>query len=513
MEDGGDGRLYNALRLRATLCAWFLRKKYFCISLKDSPAARRILPMNTLRRLVATVFGNISWQPPGWMFSAGQSVRRHRRIAAIALLVAALGGAGAWRGHAWLEKRQRQARVAQRVQAAKAEKAGAVGAANGTIGTNGANGANGAVAPKSVIPAGPQSISIHANAIPVTNLEKDLHPAQLCIWFGGGVAPVNSAGGPVTSGIHMDPPVEGTWNWQGDQQLLFTPKNDWAASQKYHITFDKSAFSPNVVLDHYSVDATTPPFTASVTRLEFSQDPKNPGLKQIVATVEFSHSIATGDAGKYVTLAMEGGSPVFDSNGAPFSVTYGLHNRVAYITTSPLTLPEKDDVMKLTVDRRLQTTQGGAPLQSGAERRIDIPDVYSFFKIESTETQIARDKTGGPEQIVFVKTTSDAKSEDLAKSLEIFLLPKKAEPAAKQDDKTADRKSDDASDSGDSNDVEAAAANEYKADADYDRPRRGDDGDDARDSDSADDQSDSNSEAGTEAAQRTAAPTKWMTTC
>src|SRR4029434_3614059 len=64
------------------------------------------------------------------------------------------------------------------------------------------------------------------------------------------------------------------------------------------------------------------------------------------------------------------------------------------------------------------------------EKKVRIPDVYSFFRIASVEGTIVRTDDGEPEQVIVVNTTSAAKPEEVARSLRIFLLPPK-----KQDEK------------------------------------------------------------------------------
>ena len=409
-----------------------LPPKIFLISLKDSPARPRILPMRLLRRIITSVFGNISWQPPGWVHAAGGAVRRHLRITAATALFVVLAVVGGWRGYVWYKH-----------------------------------------LPK------PVRLTVQADSIPMTALEKDLHFADLVVRFNGSAAPINSINKPVTAGIHLDPPADGAWRWDGDQHLVFTPKNDWPASQTYRITIDKTAVSPHVLLERYKLETRTAPFTAKITKLEFYQAPNDPSLKQVVATLEFSHSVAPGGVGKYVTLAMLGGSPVFNTNAPPFSVTYGLHNRIAYVTSSALTLSEQEDFMKLSLDKRLATSQGGATLREGLEQKVRIPDVYSFFRIDSVYGQVIHNTTGDPEQLVLVNTSADARTEEIAKSLEVFLLPKKAEKAKASDAEAKDGDTD--ADSGD-----------------------GDDGD--TDKSDSDDDSDSNTEEDAAPAQQWQSP-------
>src|SRR5258708_17552200 len=48
-----------------------------------------------------------------------------------------------------------------------------------------------------------------------------------------------------------------------------------------------------------------------------------------------------------------------------------------------------------------------------------------MFQIDSTQTTTARNKNGEPEQLIVLTTTADISTRDLAKALEIRLLPKR----------------------------------------------------------------------------------------
>jgi len=56
---------------------------------------------------------------------------------------------------------------------------------------------------------------------------------------------------------------------------------------------------------------------------------------------------------------------------------------------------------------------------------LEIPSIASMFKIDSIQTTIARNKNGEPEQLVVLTTTANINTRELAKALEIKLLPKR----------------------------------------------------------------------------------------
>ncbi len=333
-----------------------------------------------LKRSLVALFGNVTWIAPSWLGRCVAAMRAHRiRSLFLSLFFLLLLGSGCltWRWYQRLPK--------------------------------------------------PYRVAVSVDSIPVTTLEKDLHPASINIHFDSSVARLDQLGKIVTHGVEMKPATEGRWTWTSDSRLTFTPKNDWPAEQKYRVTFDKKLFPRHVLLARHEVEITTPVFAGEIKDLEFYQDPRQPSVQQVTATIEFSHSVKRGDLERHLALSMLGGSPVFKNNqgSSTFAVTYGLHDRRAYLRTVPLTLPEREDFMKLIVGRGIATTAGGAQTKADVESKVRIPDVKSFFKIENTQGQVVRNNDGEPEQILIITTTAAAKSEDIQKALHLFLLPKR----------------------------------------------------------------------------------------
>ena len=81
--------------------------------------------------------------------------------------------------------------------------------------------------------------------------------------------------------------------------------------------------------------------------------------------------------------------------------------------------------MRVTLAKGVKSTQGGAETASEVEKKVRVPDIYSFFRVKSVTGLIARNKEGDPEQVLMIETTSAAKPEDIARGLRVSLLPKK----------------------------------------------------------------------------------------
>jgi uncharacterized protein YfaS (alpha-2-macroglobulin family) len=314
----------------------------------------------------------------------------------------------------------------------------------------------------------PRTVAVTVHDLPATPLEKVLHPPVLCVRFGESAAPLKLIGKKVDSGVTIDPPVDGYWKWTTDRELYFFPAGDWPADTRYRITLDRDAVARQVRLARYWFEVRSPEFRASIQKLEFYQDPKDPTMKKVVCTVEFTHGVAPGEVEKNLSLAMLGDSQVFPKGVPQFSVDLGLHNRLAYIHTSRLDLPQREDFMKLILGKNLHTTQGGASLKGDLVDKVRIPNKFCFFKVDSTEGTIVRKADGEPEQFILIKTSAETSSEEVAKGLEIYLLPHNKKVDADTDaDSDESAKAD--SDDDDNEDAPGDVAPEWKSPSEVDQ--------------------------------------------
>ncbi len=337
-----------------------------------------------LGQIATMIFGNVSWRPPGWLSGIGHGWTRlnraHPRLIAPAIITIFLllcGAAWTWN---WYEHR-----------------------------------------PK------PRSVQVLVEAIPVTKLEKELKYPPLLVRFSEAAARLEDLKKTSVSGVRVEPKIAGVWSWNSDKELMFRPTEDWPADQNFKIIFDKKFFSPRVFMERLAFEFRTPPFEIAIKGLELYQDPTNPTQRQVTATLELTHTVDPGELDRHVQLTMVGGSNIFPPNDpAPhYTLTYGLHRRLAYLRSSNVTLPEQEDFMKLELSKGVQTAQGGAQTREPAEQKLRIPSMTTAFQIESVEGNVARNKNGEPEQIIVLTTTADISTRELAKALEIRLLPKR----------------------------------------------------------------------------------------
>src|SRR5438309_10501985 len=317
-----------------------------------------------MRRLAELYFGNFSWRPPGWLSRTaagwGRFQRAHPRLilsAMIAIFVISCGGAWTWNWYSHLPK--------------------------------------------------PRKVSAKIVPIEVTKLEKDLKFPRLVVYFSESAARLEDLKRPSVQGVHLQPKLNGAWRWLQADILVFEPTEDWPADLKFRVVFNEKFFPNHVLMKQFVYEMQTSPFGIAIKQLEFYQDPTNPTQRALTATLELTHAVDPVELDRHLEFTMVGGSNIFSDPAPHFSIIFGLHRRVAFVHSSPITLPERDDFVNLTLSKGVRTPQGGAQTKNSVEQKLEIPSIASMFKIDSIQTAIARNKNGEPEQLVVLTTTAD----------------------------------------------------------------------------------------------------------
>ena len=251
--------------------------------------------------------------------------------------------------------------------------------------------------------------------------------APLVINFKGSVAPLDKIGKIVTSKISMTPGMEGAWAWQDDKTLVFTPRVDWPVGTEYKLSLPrKGLVASHVTLDQYDLKFKSAPFEAALTQAEFYQDPRDPKLKKIVATVTFTHPVDSVDFEKRVALRMKDqAAGILGLGGAtyPAHITFDKNKLSAYIHSDPVAIPEKDSAMLLKIDSGIRAARGGPSTRAKLEREIAIPGVFNFFRINSSELALARNDRFEPEQVFILETTTGVDAKELQGAVTAHILP------------------------------------------------------------------------------------------
>jgi uncharacterized protein YfaS (alpha-2-macroglobulin family) len=250
-------------------------------------------------------------------------------------------------------------------------------------------------------------------------------PVPLRVVFESSVAPLQTTGKVVTTGVDLSPRIAGTWRWMGDRELTFDPAQDWPVGQTFSVSFKRTGFvAPTVTLESYRFDFSTAPFTAVVGAAEFYQDPVDPELKRVVLRLTFSHPVDTASLAKQVSLRMEGPGGGFLSGrrSLPFTVMPDKKDLSASILSQPLAIPAKDALMRVTVEPGVRSSNGGPGTSQTLEHRVRIPGRFSLA-VRDLQLTLVRNDRYEPEQVLIVSTSADVSEKDIQQNVSAWVLP------------------------------------------------------------------------------------------
>lgn len=319
-----------------------------------------------MSRLSARVLGRWEWQPPswcGWVGRWGTEVWRYlaadvrRPVFALLVLVGVTGGL------VWYIERPAPNYVTYTVTAPGLTEYG----------------------DKGISSIKPLAIQLSESAAPLQKVDKTL-----------------------TTGIDLSPKMPGVWRWTSDKDLEFTPKNDWPIDKTFTVSFArKGLFAPWVLLEDYSFDFRSQPFAAKIAESQFYQDPRDPNLKKLVATVQFTHPVDTGQFEPRVSLALAKDAAYLGlkPDSRSYSVVYDKFKLVAYIHSAALAMPRDDTPMTLRIDKGVRAARGGNETKARLEAVVVIPGRASlrFSGLHMTLVDNARYE---PEQVLLMTSSS-----------------------------------------------------------------------------------------------------------
>lgn len=260
-----------------------------------------------------------------------------------------------------------------------------------------------------------------------------IHP--LAVEFSESAAPLQKVEKTVAAGVQISPKVAGEWYWVTDKNLEFRPKNDWPIDGKFTVSFSrKGFFTRGVLLEEYSFDFRSQPFSASIPSSQFYQDPREPNLKKLVATVAFTHPVEAADFEQHVSLILASDAAYLGlkPDSRNFTVVYDKFKLAAYIHSAALAMPRDDTPIRLRVERGVRAARGGNETKQRLEAAVIVPGRSSlrFSGLQMTLVDNARYE---PEQILMLTSSSPVAEKALAGKVNAWVLPVHSPKQRKED--------------------------------------------------------------------------------
>ena len=338
---------------------------------------------NSLQVLLSKIFGRWQWEAPEWMAAARPRIGQARdwltgdarRIPALLVVMTALFG-----GALWYRWRPRPHYVICSIKP-------------------------------------PELTEYNEKGIAV------IHPLQ--IWFAEPAAPLEKLDKRLTAGVEISPNLPGVWVWGNDKTLQFSPRDDWPIDGSFTVRLARKGFlTSGVALEDYSFKFNTPAFKTHISESRFYQDPQNPNLKKLVATVAFSHPVDTAQFEKRISFeaAREAQYLGLPSDPGHLQVVYDKFKLFAYIHSGALAMPKDDTTLSLRIDKGVRAARGGNETRERLESTVTIPGRASL-RFSSAHMTLVENARYEPEQVLVVNSSSPVPEKAFSGHAQAWLLP------------------------------------------------------------------------------------------
>ncbi|MGD9949854.1 MAG: alpha-2-macroglobulin [Desulfobulbus sp.] len=328
-----------------------------------------------ISKVVHLLLGRFSWQPPPWL----RWFTTRPLLALVFLLVIGSFSLAGWYGWQWYSHLPKPHTVAFRLESPK--------------------GTDYSKTPAEIFP--------------------------LLIRFAESAAPLEQVGKTVTNGLRLEPAPKGSWQWLDDRSLEFTPEGDWPVGQKFRLSFAKKGFfAAGVRLQTYQSEFHSAPFSASIKSTELYQDPLDPGLKKLVATIDFSHAVDPATLNNNIHFQLGPGLSYQDSTQTNFALKVekdGLH---AHLHSAALAIPLESTPITLTLDKNIASHRDHVQLTQPIVRTLEVPGRYQL-RFSDIQTRYVNNPQDEPQQVLMLESSFPVTDEAIAKHVQAWLLPLK----------------------------------------------------------------------------------------
>jgi alpha-2-macroglobulin len=336
-------------------------------------------------RLAVAVFGRWEWRPPAWASWTGTHAARgrrhlaaHPRQTALAIGIVIVAAAG----YLWYSTRPQPYRV---------------------------------------------TYTVHSPAL-TTYDEKDVARIDaMTIHFSDSAATLERVEKEVLAGLEISPAIAGKWLWTTDQELRFMPDSDWPVDEEFSVRIARRGLlAGHIQLDDYRFTFKTAPFSARFTDRQFYQDPVNPALKKLVATVAFSHSVDAAQFESLVSLttAKDAAYLGLTVDSRHFTVSYDKLKLSAFIHSAALSMPADDTPITVNIDKGVRAARGGNATADRLAAIVIVPGRTSL-RFSSGGMTIVDNARYEPEQVLLLESSSPVSDRALAGKITMQLLPER----------------------------------------------------------------------------------------
>lgn len=237
-----------------------------------------------------------------------------------------------------------------------------------------------------------------------------------CITSGTSAANIEMISSKISSGVSISPAIAGVWEWVGEETLYFNPSKNWDIDTEYTVTMMPEIFNKDLPKTKRSVKFKSSPFKAQASSASLSREPGEERTPRFIAVIDFNYAVDNATFAKKSQLMLDG-KPV------KFQITYNDARRRAFIRSEPVEILDRARKF-VFISKDVKAFSSKSTFSEELRASATVPDYNDLFYIKNGSVRIVRDNENVPSQFLIMEFSDTVSRDDVAKNVEIYLLPK-----------------------------------------------------------------------------------------
>ena len=257
-----------------------------------------------------------------------------------------------------------------------------------------------------------------------TNYETgDIYPFRVS--FRGSAAKLEEVGKEPNIPIEMNPEIKGSWLWEEDDKLIFTPDETWTIGETYKVKFPKEFFPEHIKIDDLAIEFNIQEFNISITKGEFYIDPQDGTVKRVLATIRGNYPLDEKSIEENIVIKpkLKADSGQLQNKDYSYSMSLSDDRMEAYIVSEPLGMPADNTTMEIIIQPGIVSVYGGREISKEISFPVTVPGASSYVKVNSITHQLIKNDQLEYEQVFIINTKDDIDQNELRKNLSAWILP------------------------------------------------------------------------------------------
>ena len=171
----------------------------------------------------------------------------------------------------------------------------------------------------------------------------------------------------------------------------------------------------------------TAPFSATIKKAELYQDPHDPGVKKLLASIDFSHMVDPATLAANIQLLPGKGLSYRDPSATRFSLKVDKDSLHAHLFSAPLAMPLESVPITLRLGKAIASQKDHVQLAGPVEQTVKVPGRYQL-SFSDIRTRYVNNPQGEPQQVLTLASSFPVADEEIGKHIQAWLLPQKKQP-------------------------------------------------------------------------------------